>query len=70
MRGPSPDFAAAFQAATKGRVSAVITVSESVEFKLPKQIAEFAIKNRLPSMFENKCLRRGRWPRILFIKRS
>ena len=54
VRGPSPDFATAFQAATKGRVSAVITVSDGLTLSYPKQIAEFATKNRLPSMFESK----------------
>jgi ABC-type uncharacterized transport system substrate-binding protein len=54
VRGPSPDLAAAFQAATKGRVSAIITVSDGLTLSYPKQIGEFAIKNRLPSMFENK----------------
>jgi putative tryptophan/tyrosine transport system substrate-binding protein len=54
VRGPSPDFAAAFRAASKGRVSAVITVSDGLTLSYPKQIADFAIKNRLPSMFESK----------------
>jgi ABC-type uncharacterized transport system substrate-binding protein len=53
VRGPSPDFAAAFQTATKGRVSALITVSDGLTLSYPKQIAEIAIKNRLPSMFES-----------------
>ena len=54
VRGPRPDFAAAFQAGTNGRVNAVITVSDGLTLSYPKQISEFALKNRLPSMFESK----------------
>jgi putative tryptophan/tyrosine transport system substrate-binding protein len=54
VRAPSPDFAAAFQVATKGRVNAVITISDGLTLSYPKQISEFALKSRLPSMFENK----------------
>jgi len=54
VRGPSPDFAAAFQAATKGHVSALLTVSDGLILSYPKQIAEMAIKYRLPSMFEQE----------------
>jgi ABC-type uncharacterized transport system substrate-binding protein len=52
VRGPNPDFEGAFQAATKGRASALITVRNSVLNRYPKQIANLAIKNRLPSMSE------------------
>ncbi len=49
---PDPNFEGAFQAATKGRASALITVRSSVFNRYPKQIAGLAIKNRLPSMSE------------------
>jgi len=52
VRGPSPDLESAFQAATKGRANALITVRTSVLNRYPKRIADLAIKNRLPSMFE------------------
>jgi len=52
VRGPNPDFAGAFQAAAKGRVSALITVRGTVFNRYQKQIADLAIKNRLPSMCE------------------
>jgi putative tryptophan/tyrosine transport system substrate-binding protein len=52
VRGPNPDFEGAFQAATKGRASALITVRNSVLNRYPKQIANLAIKSRLPSMSE------------------
>jgi ABC-type uncharacterized transport system substrate-binding protein len=52
VRGPNLDLAGAFQAAVKGRASALITITTSPLFRRPKQIAELAIKSRLPSMFE------------------
>jgi putative tryptophan/tyrosine transport system substrate-binding protein len=52
VRGPNPDLEAAFQAAAKGRVSALITIGNPVLNRYQKQIAELAIKNRLPSMCE------------------
>jgi putative ABC transport system substrate-binding protein len=52
LRGPNPDFEGAFQAAAKGRVSAVITVRDAVFHRYQKQIADLAIKHRLPSVFE------------------
>jgi ABC-type uncharacterized transport system substrate-binding protein len=52
VRGPNPDFEGAFQAATKARVSALITVNTSLLNRYPKRIADLAIKNRLPSMYE------------------
>jgi len=52
VRGPKPDFEGAFQAAAKGRVSALITISNSLINRYLKQIPELAIKNRLPSMYE------------------
>jgi ABC-type uncharacterized transport system substrate-binding protein len=52
VRGPNPDFDTTFQAAAKARASALITVRNSVLNRYPKQIANLAIKNRLPSMSE------------------
>jgi putative ABC transport system substrate-binding protein len=53
VRGPKPDFEGAFQAATKGRVNALITVRDAVTASYPRRIADLAIKNRLPSMSED-----------------
>jgi putative tryptophan/tyrosine transport system substrate-binding protein len=50
LRGPNPDLEGAFQAAAKGRVNALITIGNSLLNRYQKQIAELAIKNRLPSM--------------------
>jgi len=52
VRGPNPDLEGAFQAAAKGRASALITIRNPVLRRYPKRIAELAIKNRLPSMYE------------------
>jgi len=52
VRDPNPDFDAVFQAAAKGRASALITVSGSLFDRYTKPFADLAIKNRLPSMHE------------------
>jgi putative tryptophan/tyrosine transport system substrate-binding protein len=52
VRDPNPDFDAVFQAAAKGRASALITVSSSLFDHYIKRVADLAIKNRLPSMHE------------------
>jgi putative ABC transport system substrate-binding protein len=52
VQAPSPDFDAAFQAAAKGRASALITVSGSLFDRYIKRFADLAIKNRLPSMHD------------------
>ena len=52
---PKPDLDAAFQAAAKGRASALITVTGSVLNRagVRKRIGELAIEKRLPSMHES-----------------
>src|SRR2546422_752034 len=52
VRGPDPDFEGAFQAAGKGSANGLITIRNSLLNRYPKQIAELAIKNRLPSMHD------------------
>ena len=52
VSGSNPDFEGAFQAAAKGRVNALITVRTAILNRYAKQIADLAIKNRLPSMHE------------------
>ncbi len=51
-RGPNPDLEAAFQAAAKGRANALVTIRNPVLVRYTKRITDFAIKNRLPSMWE------------------
>ena len=53
VRGPDPDLAGAFQSAVKGRASALITIGNSLLNRHRKQIADYAIKHRLPSMYES-----------------
>jgi putative tryptophan/tyrosine transport system substrate-binding protein len=53
VRGPNVDLRGAFQAAIKRRASAVIVITDSLLIRNRKQIADLAIKNRLPSMFES-----------------
>ncbi len=48
----NPDLKGAFQAAAKGRASALITIGSSIMNRYEKQITELAIKTRLPSMFD------------------
>jgi putative tryptophan/tyrosine transport system substrate-binding protein len=52
VRGPSPNLEGAFQAAVKERVSAFITIQGPLLNRYLKQIADLAIKNRLPSISE------------------
>ena len=52
VRGPNPDFDGSFQAATKGHISAMITMNNLVLTRYQKRIADLALKNRLPSMCE------------------
>ena len=52
VRGSNPDFEDAFREAIKKRVSALIALRTGVLLSHQRQIAELAIKNRLPSMYE------------------
>jgi putative ABC transport system substrate-binding protein len=52
VRSQNPDFEGAFQTAVKGRVSALIMARHALLIVNRKQIADLAIKNRLPSMSE------------------
>jgi ABC-type uncharacterized transport system substrate-binding protein len=52
VNGPSPDLERVFQVATRARVNALVTSTSRSINRYTKQIVEFALKNRLPSMFE------------------
>ena len=52
VRGPDPDVDGAFQAAAKERVNALIVVRNTTVDRHSKRIVDFAIKNRLPSVWE------------------
>jgi putative ABC transport system substrate-binding protein len=52
VRRRKPDFAGAFQAASKGRAAALVVVRSSLFSDHRKQIADLAVKYRLPSLNE------------------
>ena len=52
IRGPNPDLEGAFQAAVKSRIGALIATQITVVIPYTEKIADLAIKNRLPLMFE------------------
>ena len=52
VRGPNLDLEGVFQSAAKRRVSALIIVRDAIFLDYAKQIAELAIKHRLPSICE------------------
>jgi len=52
VRGLKPDLESAFQTATKARAGAIITITNANLYLQQKRIADLAIKNRLPSMFQ------------------
>jgi putative ABC transport system substrate-binding protein len=54
VSGQNPDLEGAFRAAAKGRVNALITVTSAPLFLQRKRIADLAIKNRLPSMYQGR----------------
>jgi putative ABC transport system substrate-binding protein len=53
VQGSNPDLEGAFQAAAKGRASALITIRNPALTRHTKRIVDPVIKNRLPSMFES-----------------
>ena len=52
VRGPTPDFDAAFQGAARGRAQGLLAIRNPLFARYSKQIAALSIKNRLPSMCE------------------
>lgn len=52
VRVPNPDLEGVFQDAVKHRVGAIVTVTTAELFLKQKRIAELAIKNRLPTMYQ------------------
>jgi putative ABC transport system substrate-binding protein len=52
VRGPTPDLLGAINAASKRKVSGLISVRTSLLNSHAKRIADLGIKNRLPMMFE------------------
>ena len=52
VQSPNPDFAGVSQAATKGHVSALVAIPNSLLNRYTKEIADLGIKSRLPTMCE------------------
>ena len=52
VRGLKPDLESAFQTAIKARAGAIITITNANLYLQQKRIADLAIKNRLPSLFQ------------------
>ena len=52
VRGSHLDLEGAFRDAVKGRVNAVITITNNPLFLNSKRITDLALKNRLPSIYE------------------
>jgi putative ABC transport system substrate-binding protein len=52
IRGPNPDLEGAFEAAVKSRIRALIATQITALLPYTEKIADLAIKNRLPLMFE------------------
>jgi putative ABC transport system substrate-binding protein len=52
VQGPKPDFDGAFRAAVNERAHAIIVITDALLSRYSKQIADLAIKQRLPSMNE------------------
>jgi putative ABC transport system substrate-binding protein len=52
VRGLNPDLEGALQRAAKSRVGALITITNANVFLQQKRLADLAIKNRLPSLFQ------------------
>jgi putative tryptophan/tyrosine transport system substrate-binding protein len=53
IRGPNPDLDGAFQSAVKGGANTFIAITNPVLRRYATRIAEMAIKNRLPAMYES-----------------
>ena len=51
LRSPSYDFRGAFATAVKGHADALFVVTTAILFRERVQIAQLAVKNRLPAMF-------------------
>jgi putative ABC transport system substrate-binding protein len=52
VHGPTPDFEGAFKSLANGRLNGLVTITGTLLFQWQKEIAAFALKHKLPSMFE------------------
>jgi putative ABC transport system substrate-binding protein len=54
LRGPNPNFEEPFRVAAKSPVAALVSINNALVRRHATRIAELAIKNRLPSMYEGR----------------
>ena len=66
VRGPKPDFEEAFQAATKGRVNALVIMDMVLFANYGQRIADLAIKKPVPFNVRGKWLGKRRRPHVLW----
>jgi putative ABC transport system substrate-binding protein len=66
VRGPNPDLENSLLAATKGRNDALITITNANLFVQQKRVADLAIRNKLPSMFQGSTWVDSGGPHVLF----
>ena len=52
VRGPNPDFERTYRSAVSRRLNGLITITSTLLFRHQKEVADVALKNRLPSVFE------------------
>jgi putative ABC transport system substrate-binding protein len=52
VRGGDPDLEGAFREVLKDRMESIITITNAVLLRNSKRIADLALKNRIPSMYE------------------
>ena len=55
VRGPKPDLEGAFRTAITRRLSAIITITSAPLFLQRKRIADLAITNRLPTLYQGSA---------------
>ena len=55
VRGPNPDFDRAFQSASQARADGLITIHNGFMLNYRTQVADLAIKHRLPSLDEGSA---------------
>ena len=55
VHGPNPDLEGVFETAAKRRVNALITVTSAPLFLQRKRVADLAIKNRLPTLYQGSA---------------
>ena len=66
VRGPTPDLEAPFQTGLKAQMGALITIRNFLLNRDEKQVANLAIKHRLPAMHERIDYVQAGWSDVVF----